>query len=54
MAVRDMGRSESAREVRGSLTKRLFVQSLAERKERLRKEQQLSAAHRHKGGAGEW
>lgn len=33
MAVRDMGRSESAREIRGSLTKRLFVQSLAERKD---------------------
>lgn len=54
----DRGRTESAREIRGSLTKRLFVLLLAERqrlisKEGFRMEGGLSAAHRHKGGDGE-
>lgn len=54
----ERGRTESARETRESLTKRLFVSLLAERqrlisKEGLRMEGGLSAAHRHKGGDGE-
>lgn len=46
-----MGRSESARDIRGSLTKRLFVQSLAERKDSGRNSTQCcSQAQRRRWG----